>query len=50
MSLEPINAVLNTVRQLWNMCVGDFLLGLPIAIFIIYVISDVINRLRNVPK
>lgn len=50
MSFEPINAVLNTVAQLWNMCVGNFLLGLPIALFIIYVVADIINRLRNVPK
>lgn len=45
-----IEAVLNTVATLWNMCASNFLLSIPIVMFISYILVDVITRLKHISR
>lgn len=45
-----VEAVLNTVGRLWNLCAGNFLLSIPIVMFVCYILVDVITRLKHISR
>lgn len=41
---------INTMVDLWDMLAGNFLLCLPIVMMFIYILIDVITRLKNISR
>lgn len=45
-----INFAITTLINLWNMLAGDFLLSIPIVMMLLYILVDVIIRLKNISR